>query len=429
MREESKVFLCLVSTFHMEDTPMSSSDRGQPAPLVLPSSTDGVSTSVHASFAVNFGQEDGDESDERGHRRSEPSINPCAEIQQETAVRKQDKQHMYGRLKEFESQSGNEGNSLASTTSSVDKPVAAFTSQPRGRTGGKEHAVEEDERNTGEERTLTDVAFSDQCTKPSYDLPLPDDTSSHDVNREISNCLRLGLQDSASYAMARSHVKQGKIVLCSKDECDAANSYSDSSSEGDTHYQEDICYSTEKSYDDKYKHKMEDSQKWGGTGGLTGIDAEAENIPGTCTEAKQMNVAKNDNVSMIDTSSETYSGCLQSPKTDLTNEGEMVSATGDVHRQVILQQEVKEKVLDSTLVKDEANETNRVKPEEEEKQETGKQECPIWQILKHTECPFKWVPDIFILRRPDSVIQEDIITHLAGKFIDILATVLILFAL
>lgn len=159
--------------------------------------------------------------------------------------------------------------------------------------------------------------------------------------------------------------------------------------------------------------------------GLTGINTRAENVTDACIESKQINVVKNDNIPVIDTSPETVSG-----KSDLTNEGEMLVVTGKVQKGVISHQGVKKKYLDSTLVNDEVTETNKIKLEEDEKrQEVLKPECPVWQILKHFECPFKWVPDVFINRSPNSVIQENIITHLAGECMDILviATILLTF--
>jgi hypothetical protein len=735
-----------------------------------PSSTDEVRISVDSSGEVNFRRGDGVTSEEQGCHRSESPINACAKIKHEAAVRKQRKQHMQKRLQECETQSGKERKSYASAALPeepahfiiVDEPEVALTSEPVAITGGKEHAIDEDESDTEEEYASTEDTLSDLWDDPSYDFPLPDDTSSHDVNREISGYLQSGSQDSASFLTPRNRVesfmahflnnqitlgpgninfctqtedlikflqildfiktcdgaiyllwnfmrkqtellsrqevsvllntddgennqenreeeelcssdlvldlsddevdemdyqepteveyliegdiseesvevsgedrgscigvsedgsteeghkevakhfdndlhlntgtygdgsypheeitddpseqddcdclhdvsgtrskeefrgqfylgsssdlselisnfalsntsllesddnddgnspllyegigvqmasvgmqtedlvsceeyssasqtycnkkiqvdlrkqrrpysipvmtrqrkrsgrynmypykgmtyryrpcvKEEKFVLCPKEECDGENSYtdccSDVSSEHDTHCHGGVCYINEESYDDeKYQHRLEDNLKWGDTGGLkdtlscvmgpgedmrtglTGISTEAENVSDARTELK-----KYDNIPVIDTSPETVSGCLLSPNTDLTNEDEMFLVTGDVERGVILYQGVKKKVLDSTLMNDEVNESNRVKLEEEEKQETGKQECPVWQILKHSECPFKWVPDIFISRSPNSVIQENIITHLAGKLMDILVTVTVLF--
>lgn len=244
----------------------------------------------------------------------------------------------------------------------------------------------------------------------------------------------------------RPCVKGKKVnVVCPKEESDGLTSHtvcsSDVNSEHDAHHLGDACYIAEQSYDyERYEHNLIDSLKWGDTGelkdslsciiepdegtrtGLTGSGAEAEYISDACTEVKQFNVAENDNILVVETSCETVSGCPVSPKTELTNEDETRLVTGDVQTEEVSHHEVKEKILDLTLVNDEVNESHMVQHEEERKQETGNQECPVWQILRHFECPFKWVPDIFINRTPNSVIQENIITHLTGKLVDVLTT-------
>ena len=43
-------------------------------------------------------------------------------------------------------------------------------------------------------------------------------------------------------------------------------------------------------------------------------------------------------------------------------------------------------------------------------------ECPVWEILKELESPFKWAPDITILKSNDLKLQDNIIEHLTGEY-------------
>jgi hypothetical protein len=149
--------------------------------------------------------------------------------------------------------------------------------------------------------------------------------------------------------------------------------------------------------------------------GLTGSDGEAEKISELYAEREGSQVAKGDNIPVGQTSSDIVAQYPLSPKADLDNDGEIYLVPGCVQGDVISHLKDHENVLDTAQLNTKMNETHCGEFEGEQREETGKQGCPVWQILEQLECPFNWVPDICIKRTPGGTIQENMVDHLTGK--------------
>jgi hypothetical protein len=148
---------------------------------------------------------------------------------------------------------------------------------------------------------------------------------------------------------------------------------------------------------------------------FTGSNAKTEEMSVAYCDAKDSNMEKDDKIQIVDTSSDTLKGRPPTPQTDFSSEGQIIIITGDVREATVLHVGTEENVGDSSLEKVVASEAHWVRHEEEQEQQTGKQECPVWQILKKFECPFQWVPDVAINSIPSSTARENMITYLTGK--------------
>jgi hypothetical protein len=149
--------------------------------------------------------------------------------------------------------------------------------------------------------------------------------------------------------------------------------------------------------------------------GLTGSDGLAEKISELYAETEDSQVAKGDNIPVGQTSSDIVAQYPLSPKADLDNDGEMCLVPGCAQGDVISHLKDHENILDTARLNTKMNETHCGEFEGEQREETGKQGCPVWQILEQLECPFNWVPDICIKRTPGGAIQENMIDHITGK--------------
>jgi hypothetical protein len=181
---------------------------------------------------------------------------------------------------------------------------------------------------------------------------------------------------------------------------------------------------------EQYHHRLEDNLIGDGTGesvrcivelivdtrnGLTGCDVKAEEISELYAETKGSKTEKGAHNPVVETSSDILSGYPVSPRSDMNNDGETYLVPECVQGGFISHFKDHEHILDPAQLNTEENETHCGTLEGDQREEIGKQGCPVWQILKHLECPFKWVPDIFIRRTPHSKIQENMIDHLTGK--------------
>jgi hypothetical protein len=149
--------------------------------------------------------------------------------------------------------------------------------------------------------------------------------------------------------------------------------------------------------------------------GLTGSDGEAKKISELYAETDGSQVAKGDNIPVGQTSSDIVARNPLSPKADLDNDGEIYLVPGCVQGDVISHLKDHENIFDTARLNTKKNETHCGEFEGEQREVTGEQGCPIWQILEQLECPFNWVPDICIKRTPGGTIQENMIDHLTGK--------------
>jgi hypothetical protein len=148
--------------------------------------------------------------------------------------------------------------------------------------------------------------------------------------------------------------------------------------------------------------------------GFTGSSTETKEMPDANSGTNDSNM-KDDRIEIVDASSDTMSGCSLTPGTDFNCEDQMSIISADVKGAVNLQLGAEKNIGDSSLMNVVASETHWVRPEEDQGQQTGDQECPVWMILKKSECPFQWVPDVAINSIPCCTIQEDMITYLTGK--------------
>jgi hypothetical protein len=181
--------------------------------------------------------------------------------------------------------------------------------------------------------------------------------------------------------------------------------------------------------DGQYHHNKEDSLTEDGTGKpmccvvghsedkrneLVRSNVEAEKMSELYAESEGSQVEKGDNNPVGQISSDIVAGYPVSPKADLNNDGEIYLVPGRVQGDVISHLKNHENILDTAGLNIKENET-RCAEHEEQREGTGKQGCPVWQILEHLECPFNWVPDMCIKRTPSGTIQENMIDHLTGK--------------
>jgi hypothetical protein len=181
--------------------------------------------------------------------------------------------------------------------------------------------------------------------------------------------------------------------------------------------------------DGQYHHRKEDYLTEDGRGkpmccvvghsegkrnGLIGSNVEAEKISELYAETEGSQVENGDN-NPVGQTSDIVAGCPVSPKAVLNYDGEIYLVPGHVQGDVISHLKDHENILDTARLNIKENETHCGEREREQREETGKQGCAVWQILEHLECPFNWVPDICIMRTPGGTIQENMIDHLAGK--------------
>jgi hypothetical protein len=180
----------------------------------------------------------------------------------------------------------------------------------------------------------------------------------------------------------------------------------------------------------QYHHRKENSLAEDGTGkpvctvvehsenkinGLTGSDVEAEKMSQLYAETKGGEIENGDNIPVGQTSSDVVARYPVPPKADLSIDGEIYLVPGHVQEDVISHFKDHENILDTAQLYTKESGTHCGELDGEQREETGKQGCPIWQILQHLECPFNWVPDICIKSTPGATIQQDMIDHLTGK--------------
>jgi len=180
---------------------------------------------------------------------------------------------------------------------------------------------------------------------------------------------------------------------------------------------------------EQYHHRKEDNLTEDGTrkpmccvvghsedkrNGLIQSNVEAEKMSELYAESEGSQVDKGDNNPVGQISSDIVAGYPVSPKADLNKDGEIYLVPGHVQGYVISHFKDHENILDTAGLNIKENETH-CGEREEQREETGKQRCPVWQLLEHLECPFNWVPDMCIRRTPSGTIQENMIDHLTGK--------------
>lgn len=366
---------------------------------------------------------------------------------------------------------------------SPEQPAAAFIVPS---TAGKGHVTEEDEndkerqyaRNSRRSHlanptALRETALSDPDI--SHNLTAADDNSpSRDINEEIYDYLASGIRNNSSYStqlnrlesflapFLNNQVTLGPTnkIFCAQNEddmklfqilryiksCDGALDllwdFIHEHAELLTQQQANTsCDTVKPTYGDK-QYWLGDNLKGGETRELlcgvmgptqytktwsTGSNTEAEERSDAYSDADDSNMEKDDKIQIVDTSSDTVSGHPLKPGIDLSSEGQMIITTGDVQEATVLQMGVEENVGDSPLEKVVASETHWTRHEEEQEQQTAKQECPVWQILKKFECPFQWVPDVVINSIPNSIIRENMIPYLTGKPMNIIKVYSFLF--
>ncbi|XP_033608450.1 uncharacterized protein LOC111867123 isoform X2 [Cryptotermes secundus] len=354
---------------------------------------------------------------------------------------------------------------------SSEQPAAAsiVPSTPR-----KGHVTEEDEndkerqyaRNSRRSHLANPKALGDDVLSDpglSHNLTTDDDNSpSRDINEEIYEYLASGTRNNSSYStqlnslesflapFLNNQITPGptNTIFCAQNEddmklvhilryiksCDGALDllwdFIHEHAELLTQQQANISRDTVKPiYGDK-QYCLGDDLKGGETRELlygvmgptqytrtcsTGSNTEAEERSNAYSDADDSNMEKDDRIKIVDTSSDTVSRRPLTPGIDLSSEGQMILITGDVQEATVLQTGVEENVGDSSLEKVVANETHWTRHEKGQEQQTAKQECPIWQILKKFECPFQWVPDVVINSIPNSTIRENMIPYLTEK--------------
>jgi hypothetical protein len=180
----------------------------------------------------------------------------------------------------------------------------------------------------------------------------------------------------------------------------------------------------------QYHHRKENSLTEDGTGkpvrtvvehseneinGLTGSDVEAEKMSQLYADTKGGEIENGDNSPVGQTSSDIVARYPVSPKANLSIDGEIYLVPGHVQENVISHFMDHENILDTAQLNTKESGTHCGELDGEQREETGKQGCPIWQILQHLECPFNWVPDICIKNTPGGTIPENMIDHLTGK--------------
>jgi hypothetical protein len=148
--------------------------------------------------------------------------------------------------------------------------------------------------------------------------------------------------------------------------------------------------------------------------GFTGNSTENEGLSDACSDA-------NDKIQIVDTSSDTISGPL-TPRTDYNCEDQVIVVTGDVKGGGDLCLGAEKDIGDLSSTKAVSSEIQWERYEEEKEQEATDQECPIWKILQKSECPFQWVPDVVIKSIPCTTVQENMITYLTGKPMNVTLT-------
>jgi hypothetical protein len=149
--------------------------------------------------------------------------------------------------------------------------------------------------------------------------------------------------------------------------------------------------------------------------GFTGSNTENEGLSDACSDANDNNV-EDDKIQVVN----TMSGCPLLPRNVYNCEDQMTVITGDVKGRDDLHLGAEKDIGDPSPMKAVASETQWGRHEEEQEKQMADQECPVWKILKKSECPFQWVPDVVINSIPCSKIRENMITHLTGKPMNII---------
>jgi len=183
----------------------------------------------------------------------------------------------------------------------------------------------------------------------------------------------------------------------------------------DIQHKEDEDSTGGSSVEGEIKEENSDHHSVDKRNGLTGSDGGAEKISELYAETEDSQEAKGDNIPVGQTSSDIVARYPLSPKADLDNDGEIYLVPGCVQGDVISHLKDHENILDTARLNTKKNETHCGEFEGEQREETGKQGCPVWQILEQLECPFNWVPDMCIKRTPGGTIQENMIDHITGK--------------
>ena len=183
----------------------------------------------------------------------------------------------------------------------------------------------------------------------------------------------------------------------------------------DNQHKEDEDSTGGSSVEGEIKEENSDHHSVDKRNGLTGSDGGAEKISELYAETEDSQEAKGDNIPVGQTSSDIVARYPLSPKADLDNDGEIYLVPGCVQGDVISHLKDHENILDTARLNTKKNETHCGEFEGEQREETGKQGCPVWQILEQLECPFNWVPDMCIKRTPGGTIQENMIDHITGK--------------
>jgi hypothetical protein len=350
---------------------------------------------------------------------------------------------------------------------SPEQPAAAFIVP---NTAGKGHVTDEDERDTERQcarnsrrRHLADPTELVEIAGLSHNLTAVDDNfPSRDINEEIYDYLASGIRNNSSYSTQLNRMESFLApflntqitpgpedkIFCAENEddiklvqilryiksCEGALdllwNFIHEHAELLTQQQANVSRDTVKpTYDDK-QYWLGEDLKGGETRELlcsvmghpqymrtrfTGSNTETAEMSDAYSDAKDSNVEKDNKIQIVNTSSDTLSGHPLTPGIDLNSEAQMVIITDEVHEATVLRMAAEENINDSSLEKVIASETHWTRHEEGQEQQTGKQECPIWQILKKFECPFQWVPDVVINSIPSSKTRENMIPYLTGK--------------
>jgi hypothetical protein len=291
---------------------------------------------------------------------------------------------------------------------------------------------------------LADSSLSDTEQGLSHYLIAVDTSASQDTSKEIYH-FATGKQSSSSYSAAPNHMESFRApfldnqitpgpedkFVCEQSEADInliqehaellmqqqANTSCDTvrfSCDGNQYWLENDQEGSETT--ELLCSVMEPTKRTGIV--FTGSNTENEDLPDVRSHANDSSV-EDDKIQIVDTSSDTMSGCPLTPGTDYSCEDQLSVVSGDVRGGADLHLRAEKAIGDLSSTKAVPSESQWGRHEEEQEQQTADQECPVWKILKKSECPFQWLPDV-INSVPCSTVQENMITYLTGKPMNII---------